>query len=157
MLKDELVVPLVTEISRLRMQARNATPSNMSDATFNDCDVFPDNLIFPGYPVPQLAADDRDGHAIVDEIKKLLTAARAQGSKGSEYADRVHVIDPFFVDVAALFNMDCWNKDSEENLLVLHDLSIDEPKRTTGWIDKVVTIHDTTRARLLGWEIKAIV
>jgi hypothetical protein len=143
-------------ISALNIAVRRAPPSHMSDAGVDDCDHFPVGLKYPDYPIPQLAHGDEDGRALVDRIKQLLADARRQPPRGSEGGDRVYIIDPFLVAVAKLFNMDCWNEDLDENRLVLHDVSDDEPRRTSGFIDKVVTMATTTRARLLGYEIKAI-
>lgn len=153
MMRDEVVLPLRIEIGRMKLAARRPAPSNMSDTNFEDTDVVPDVSM---YPLPELAQDDAQGHAMVARIKEELIAARAMGSQGNEQLDRIRVIDPFFVSVAGMFNLDCWNIDSEENKLVVHDLSVDEPKRTTGFIDKNVTMRGTTRPRLLGWEIKTI-
>ena len=153
-IRQDLVEPLLLELSRLRIASRRAAPSHMSDALFENCDVVAD--VNTPYPVPVLADDDAEGRSFVERIEGLLVAARGQGSQGDEQNDRFSVIDPFLKSVAALFGQDCWNTDSDENLLVVHDLTVDEPKRTTGYIDKNVTMSGTTRPRLLGWEIKKI-
>jgi hypothetical protein len=152
-IRQYFVEPLLLELSRLRIAFRRAAPSHMSDALFENCDVVAD--VNTPYPVPVLA-DGAQGRLCVQRIEELLVAARARGSQGDEQNDRLSVIDPFLESVAALFGLGCWNADSDENLLVVHDLTVDEPKRTTGYIDKNVTMSGTTRPRLLGWQIKKI-
>lgn len=140
----------------LKLRARKPTPSHMSNVNVDDCDCFPDNLLYPNYPIPQLQPDDAEGRNIIGKIIDLLNQARAQPPSGSEHQDRVNIIDPFLVAVSELFNMHCWNEDVERNLLVLHDIASVEPRRTVGYVDKVVTMPGCARPRLLGYEVKQI-